>query len=276
LDAERYSQAFNCESAAFQNPSRAAAKLEQLRSETGSSGPTVHEASRLDAGRRLTFARRVRGFRRRSSACAAFGFPRPTLTAHELGSSPIPDAQGRIYAKAYGVSLEWLMNGILPSGLGAAVDRRLRSDPIPSEETADGLAGLADRYVAPDRAGLGVPKTFIHEGSTGLIREVVPDYENENGISELEGAPRYWSLPEDYDLRLLGARAENIVVLPNGRGGRLFVDALDRDVGKRGDFLYVDGNSRPAIVPQPADPGSTTGKRLVGRVLAEINVYRRG
>lgn len=276
LDAERYGSAFNCESAAFQDASRAAAELERLRRERAASASTVREPSRLDVGRRLTFARRVRGFKKRSSACAAFGFPRPTLTAHELGSSAIPDAQGRLYAKAYGVSLDWLTNGVLPSGLGAAVDRRLRSDPNPSEETADEMAHVADRYVAPDRAGLGVPKAFAHEGSTGLIREVVSDYESENGISEIEGAPRFWSLPEDYDLQLLGARAENIVVLPNGRGGRFFVDALDRNVGNRGSFLYVDGNSRPVIVPQASVRGATTGKRLVGRLLAEINVYRRG
>lgn len=276
LDAERYSWAFDCESATFQDPSRAAAKLEQLRREAAPSGPTPREPSRLDVGRRLTFARRVRGFKKRSSACATFGFPRPTLTAHELGSSAIPDAQGRIYAKAYGISLDWLANGILPSGLGVPIDRRLRSDPIPSEEAADRLSELADRYIAPDRASLGALKAFVHEGSTGLIREVMPDYGNENGISDLEGAPRFWSLPEDYDLQLLGARAENIVVLPNGRGGRFFVEALDRNVGKRGDFVYVDERSRPVIVRQPSDAVSASDKRLVGRLLAEINVYRRG
>jgi hypothetical protein len=274
FDAERYAAAFDEERRAFEDRDLAVRKLDELTRRPpapGVSGPLP-----IDVGRRLALARRVRGFKRRAASCAAFGFPRPTLTAHELGASAIPHTQGSIYGRAYQISLDWLMKGVLPSGLGPRVDERLRSDPNPSGEEADELAALADEYIPPDRASLQAVTAFAVQGSGAAIREVVLHYEAATGFSELNGAPRLWALPEEYDRLLLGARGEDIVILPTGDGGRLFVDASDHAIVRRGRFLYVDAHSRPVIVAQPASEfsPSTSGLRLVGRILAEFTVFR--
>jgi len=279
LDAEVYADVFHVKMHALQNPKLAVLTLDELKKEAVHRRPLTRGGASIDVGHRLVLARRLRGFRKRSRACATFGFARPNLTAHELGVNAIADVQGSIYAKAYGISLDWLMNGSLPSGLGVHVDERLREDPNPLEEEVDRLAELVNEYAAPDRADLDALRAFIPEGSGTSIREVVPDFGSPAGFSDDGRAPRLWSLPDNFDRNWLGARAEDIVVLPYGReGGRFFVDVSDHDIRKNGDFLYVDARSELEIARQPrlvGDWNGTSEKRLIGRVLAEIMLNPR-
>jgi phage repressor protein C with HTH and peptisase S24 domain len=59
---------------------------------------------------RLKFARQAAGFDSASDAADALGIPYPTVASHENGSRGIGRVLDR-YSQAYGVSLDWLLNG---------------------------------------------------------------------------------------------------------------------------------------------------------------------
>src|SRR5262245_22181911 len=94
---------------------------------------------------RLRRAREQAGFARASDAARAMGIEEPTYLGHENGSRGLSRAAAR-YARFFGVSLDWLIDG--RGGLAPA-------------------AGPADRAAAaapppPRNAELGGPARFGH------------------------------------------------------------------------------------------------------------------
>jgi hypothetical protein len=66
---------------------------------------------------RLRTARNEAGHRTASAAARSLGVPVPTVVAHEAAGSNhrVPNGEHlAMYAKAYGVSVEWLLNGVEP------------------------------------------------------------------------------------------------------------------------------------------------------------------
>ena len=63
---------------------------------------------------RLREARKNAGYDNAQDACEAFGFKYSTYAGHENGSRGIRADSLQRYAKAYGVSVEWLMTGKSP------------------------------------------------------------------------------------------------------------------------------------------------------------------
>ncbi|MDB5670954.1 MAG: family transcriptional regulator, partial [Alphaproteobacteria bacterium] len=273
LDAERYGEAFGYSPDVFQKPHQALNALRTISAERRDSTQSQLEPSARAMGGRLIVARRVRGFKRRSGACARLGFPRPTLTAHELGINSLVDTQGSDYATAYGIRLDWLLNGTFPSGLGSKVDEFLQNTSSPSDDDLDALAKIAGDYTPLHLADLRA--RVATEVQTGAIREAIPDYRSPKGFSELLPL-RLWSMPHDYDRKYFGAPSDYIVALPDSRGGRFFVDVSDHDISKEGGFLLVDSASRVLVLEYPSRAGVVTAPtRLIGRVLAQMTVYAR-
>lgn len=272
LDAERYADTFGMKAVNFLDATAAAAMLNHLAADTASLKKRP-ASNASEVGHRLIAARIARGFRKRARACAFFGFPRPMLTAHELGIGRLVNTQGSVYAKAYAIELPWLLNGTLPSGLGDVADERIRAEPHLSDATIEQLARISNNYVPTRSAGL-TGTTAAAVFGLGEIREVVADRHRSVGYAEVS-PPAFWSMPEGFDRQLLGSSAVNLVSVPDGWGGRFFVDTNDHDIGRKGRFLYVDRESRVHSIQQPSTARSDLADPLlVGRILAQIIVFR--
>ncbi|WP_316172453.1 XRE family transcriptional regulator [Bradyrhizobium sp. SZCCHNRI2049] len=60
---------------------------------------------------RLTAARKEAGYPTATAAAEALGIPEPTYLGHENGSRGFRKASAELYARRFGVSLEWLLTG---------------------------------------------------------------------------------------------------------------------------------------------------------------------
>jgi hypothetical protein len=74
---------------------------------------------------RLLEARRKAGYVTATEAADAHGWTVPTYLAHENGTRGVSMAKAKIYARAYRVTLEWLVNGkgAAPDDEGSAGER---------------------------------------------------------------------------------------------------------------------------------------------------------
>lgn len=65
----------------------------------------------MELHERLAAARRAAGYDTAAMAAEALGTPYPTYAGHENGSSGFRHKTAVIYARKFGVSLEWLLTG---------------------------------------------------------------------------------------------------------------------------------------------------------------------
>ena len=80
--------------------------------------PSPGEASLDLVTGRLRHARQRAGFSQRFAAAEKFGWDYPDYVAHERGQISLSLQAAKLYAKGFGVSVEWLLYGI------GAMDRR--------------------------------------------------------------------------------------------------------------------------------------------------------
>src|SRR5690349_20652560 len=81
---------------------------------------------------RLRRAREQAGFARASDAARAMGIEEPTYLGHENGSRGLSRAAPR-YARFFGVSLDWLIDGRGGAGPAAAAEPPLAPPPRNAE-----------------------------------------------------------------------------------------------------------------------------------------------
>lgn len=65
----------------------------------------------MELHERLVAARKAAGYESAADAAAALTTPYPTYAGHENGSSGFKHKTAVIYARKFGVSLEWLLTG---------------------------------------------------------------------------------------------------------------------------------------------------------------------
>ena len=138
----------------------------------------MHQAPRYrDAmstpGERLQTARKARGYETATDAAAALGIPVATYTQHENGLRGFPAKRAPQYARAFGVTTDWLLFG---RGEGPG-------EPSP-------LTHVRDRRTVPlvGYVGAGAAAHFYGTGDGELDRVEAPDYANENTVAaEIRG-----------------------------------------------------------------------------------------
>jgi hypothetical protein len=107
---------------------------------------------------RLLEARRKAGYVTATEAADAHGWTVPTYLAHENGTRGVSMTKARIYARAYRVTLEWLVNGrgAPPGSDGDAADR------------AQVIRGIK---LGLQFAGIAADSVQWHEAIANAIRE---------------------------------------------------------------------------------------------------------
>jgi hypothetical protein len=276
IDAEKYALAFRLPVAALEDAEKAERELERLLREPAPMPTAVRSDER--AGRRLKIVRLIRGFESVRVAAEYFGFVQPTLVAHESGTNPVTRRSALGYAAAYGVSPEWLLRGLAPSGLGPLVDASLASAGDWESLDVRELRRLADVDGEKDTMGL---RRLLRERQWAGVADSDGDNIPEVSARQLElgsdfnyEASKFWKLPTGLASSLIESEAGALVVLPLdfshggfAAGDRLFVDLTKRDLRSGGRFAYiVNGTLRVvdgSLDLSPHDPAHLLGK-IVG------------
>ena len=192
----------------------------------------------LDAPhQRLRFAREQAGFARASDAARAMGIEEPTYLGHENGSRGLSRAAAR-YARFFGVSLDWLIDG-----------RGMR--------LGGGDGGLAGASAVPPRnAELGGPARFgaripaYGQAVGGRDGEFIL---NGNRIVDVLAPPSLQGVPDAYAVYVVGDSMEPRYFA----GEAVFVNP--RLPVRRGDFVVAQ------IAVEDGEPPHAYIKRFVAR-----------
>jgi hypothetical protein len=120
-DLVKYAQGFGLplERLARPDPRQVDRKLSDLRVKA--------ENQARQMANRLRCARILRGYRSARTTAPSIGVKTPTYLKHENGENRLSGDAAEFYARSFGISLQWLQMGSIPSGLGAEIDRDMRS-----------------------------------------------------------------------------------------------------------------------------------------------------
>lgn len=283
-DALKYAEAFNIrpEQLLYENVDKREraqqlARLEQVK--IAAAGREAKQKKEVAA--RLRFARIVRGFPTLSAATQHLGLNRATAGMHENAINSISERLAEAYSTAYGVTVPWLLHGVLPSGLGPHVDQKLGSKDQDLVELAPECQALATKMatVAPDQLQQQF-EIALSRPNRGSADEM---YETDVGRHDFQSSDREegrsWVLPSGLMSKLIGSVPAEVSVIaidrPQARwmvGDRVFIDSSRRDISVGGHFAY---DTAQGIVIEHYNPGtSATGVRtdatLLGKVVASF------
>ncbi len=122
---------------------------------------------------RLIQARKAKGYESATAAAEAHGWKEPTYLAHENGTRGIGRKVGE-YAKAYGVSVGWLLNGEgLPPTRKAVSESSRRIEGLPERE--DELEAKAEDIFAAMGVRLPRPKAIRLGKLMAQLAQAAPD-----------------------------------------------------------------------------------------------------
>lgn len=156
------------------------------------------ETLRSRVAERLVCARILAGYPTPSAAARSAKIPVSTYQKHENGTSGLAPAALALYSELYGVRVDWLASGELPSGLGTGIDRRL------SEVLKNPIAFIAQRADRPisDHERIEVLKDSLGPGRPGVSAQSIFEYDwegAEKARGRLEKLPRRaWTLPASF------------------------------------------------------------------------------
>jgi len=194
---------------------------------------------------RLRFAREQAGFARASDAARAMGIEEPTYLGHENGSRGLTRASAR-YARFFGVSLDWLIDGR-------------------GEFTLAGRAAPAPRPATPPDAFSSAPPRNAEIGGPTRFGGMIPAYGqavggrdgefilNGNRIVDVLAPPSLQGVPDAYAVYVVGDSMEPRYFA----GEAVFVNP--RLPVRRGDFVVAQ------IAVEPGEPPHAYIKRFVAR-----------
>jgi DNA-binding XRE family transcriptional regulator len=101
---------------------------------------------------RLLAARKAAGYQTATDAARSIGTSYPTYAGHENGSSGFRHKTAAVYARKFGVSLEWLLTG--RGGMGAKIENSELAEIIEmlrdaSPEVLTAVRTLLEQQLAP-------------------------------------------------------------------------------------------------------------------------------
>jgi phage repressor protein C with HTH and peptisase S24 domain len=191
---------------------------------------------------RLRFAREQAGFAHASDAARAIGIEEPTYLGHENGSRGLSRAAAR-YARFFGVSLDWLIDG--------RGDARFATAPHPAAAAPDAFLPAP-----PRNAELGGPARFA--SSIPAYGQAVGGKDGEfilngNRIVDILAPPSLQGVPDAYAVYVVGDSMEPRYFA----GEAVFVNP--RLPVRRGDFVVAQ------IAAEESEPPHAYVKRFMAR-----------
>ena len=191
---------------------------------------------------RLRFAREQAGYGRASDAARAMGIEEPTYLGHENGSRGLSRAAAR-YARFFGVSLDWLIDGRGEARLAATLQASTSAPEAPfrvppRNAEVGGPARFAARIPAYGQAVGGKDGEFILNG---------------NRIADVLAPPSLQGVPDAYAVYVVGDSMEPRYFA----GEAVFVNP--RLPVRRGDFVVAQ------IAVDDGEPPHAYVKRFVAR-----------
>jgi phage repressor protein C with HTH and peptisase S24 domain len=198
---------------------------------------------------RLRFAREQAGFARASDAARAMGIEAPTYLGHENGSRGLSRAVAR-YARFFGVSLDWLIDG-RGELKHAGRDARLATVLHPAAAAPDALLPAP-----PRNAEVGGPARFA--SSIPAYGHAVGGKDGEfilngNRIVDILAPPSLQGVPDAYAVYVVGDSMEPRYFA----GEAVFVNP--RLPVRRGDFVVAQ------IAAEESEPPHAYVKRFMAR-----------
>jgi phage repressor protein C with HTH and peptisase S24 domain len=214
---------------------------------------------------RLRLAREQAGFSRASDAARAMGIEEPTYLGHENGSRGLSRAAAR-YARFFGVSLDWLIDG------RGALTPTAGAEPPPAHVPAkwapvrrQGHAPTRESGAHPDSAGTGWAPRNGEIGGPARFGARIPAYGqavggrdgefilNGNRIVDILAPPSLQGVPDAYAVYVVGDSMEPRYFA----GEAVFVNP--RLPVRRGDFVVAQ------IAVEHGEPPHAYVKRFVAR-----------
>lgn len=173
-----------------------------------------------DAAGRLRVARRLAGYRSVSDAAKAIDVKRSTLSAHENGQNDLSREAAIYYSKAYGVEVDWLLSGKLPSGLSnqaqAALGALISVHDEPESRALPYFRGLQREVPVPRKTISKEPSKADKSAPPG---DRVPEYtplalfRRLANVKQGSSASGEWSFPRGYLSEILGCEPKTAAVL---------------------------------------------------------------
>ena len=211
---------------------------------------------------RLRRAREQAGFARASDAARAMGIEEPTYLGHENGSRGLSRAAPR-YARFFGVSLDWLIDGLGAAGPAAVTAPPLAHIPAKARPGLDpGWTPVRREEYAPIKDS---PPRNAEIGGPARFGAKIPAYGqavggrdgefilNGNRIVDVLAPPSLQGVPDAYAVYVVGDSMEPRYFA----GEAVFVNP--RLPVRRGDFVVAQ------IAVEPGEPPHAYIKRFVAR-----------
>lgn len=220
---------------------------------------------------RLLIARTLRAYGTAGEAIAKFGWRRATYYAHESGSNKIGPRQAEVYAAAFDVSDAWLLEGTLPSGMGAEVDQHLARGEGVQTLLRFASADYEPRSAPKSLSALSFEQVSIGGRDAVVVRES-PWSKDALKLSRALPTGPVWVFDAELvkevwradssALRLLVVNSDRLEGFARS-GDRLLVDVLDRRWRPDESFVASDPGDRLSLARSSADA-------ILGRVVLRL------
>ncbi|WP_146159847.1 hypothetical protein [Bradyrhizobium sp. MOS002] len=257
------------------------------------------ETEDIDRGRRLRFARRLAGFRSAAAGGAAAKLHRSTVNAHERGVDGFDLVSARKYAKAFGCEPVWLIEGSLPSGYPAEIEKLIGQYLNYHNLDEDDAAARLPSYQPPPLTSTDVSQPELSTQSmVGGVE--IPEFEiaglakllTDSGTATRPTLLPGWSMPHAFLEGILRAVPKGcvMVVVPNraqtngfslSLGDRLIVDTSVQEVFSAvyaaiaGDTLVIaDAKTDHGKQLAAAAARRQDGMVFVGQIVGVVSALR--
>jgi len=193
---------------------------------------------------RLIRARKHAGFDTGSAAAEALGVKEPTYLGHENGSRGFK-GKAELYARRFGVSLEWLLTG------RGAMERRSTQADLRSEDVAAGFEGTKND--AATTAALPLV-AWVNAGKLADVDTQLPTKRIRlDLVSDLGSGDFFATKVEGDSMNLLSPEGSVLIVDRNDRvlvTGRRYIFSI------RGKTTYKEyvADDPPYLAPQSTNP----------------------
>jgi len=198
-----------------------------------------------ESNTRLREARKAAGFKSARAAALRYNWTPSTYASHENGQTPVPRDAAKAYAKAFKVSLAWLLD------LEGAVNQpQQKRNPGVQSGTLQLGSGRDFELDAP----ASVPEISITAGASyagGFGQEENTIDQDGNSVSQ-DAIRATWGIPTPFlrdELHIRPDRAHILSVRGDSMndalfdGDRAIINLDDRDVSQGGIFALLDDNA---------------------------------